>query len=420
MPGTWVFPGGAVDDTDASSLVALRREVVEEIGVSLPDDDDLFVPVGLFVTPEFSPRRFAAQFYLAQAPDDASPDHMASDGELDAGEWITAADALARYRAAEWLISAPVRRVLECLADGLADAPERCERAAKAENVAPRIWDLAPGIASTPLRTLTLPPAQFTNCYFIGCGEMIIIDPGSPDSMENGVVDEAVTELARHGRRVREIWLTHHHLDHVGGAASLAKRLGVPIAAHSNTAELVKEHIHIDRLLNDGDVVELPGEPARRLRVVFTPGHAVGHLCFVEETTGFAIVGDMVAGVGTILIDPDEGDMAEYLESLRLLKRIAPKVMLPAHGSAITSVQAKLDFYLKHRLWREQQVINALETTGGGTSRELVPHAYEDVSPAVHGLAERSLRAHLAKLLADQRVVVDSNRWQLTNDPKLI
>lgn len=420
MPGTWVFPGGAVEADDASPLAALRREVLEEIGVSLPDDDAAYVRAGEFVTPEFSPIRFAAQYYLVETPDDAAPDHRVSEGELDDSCWITPAAALARYESATWLIPSPVRRMIESLVDGIDGAAARCERVAPLENASPRVWDLAPGIALTPLRTLTLPPATHTNCYLIGSGDVVVIDPGSPDSMENPVLEHSIATLAERGRKVREIWLTHHHLDHVSGAATLAERLGVPIAAHPATAERLSAHVRVDRMLQDGDVIELDGEPSRRLRAVFTPGHAPGHLCFVEQTTGFAAVGDMVAGVGTILIDPDEGDMAQYLDSLRLLRRLAPAVMLPAHGSAITAVAAKLDHYVSHRLWREQRVVEAVEAHGPGTPADFVPRAYDDVPKAVHGLAERSLRAHLHKLLADEIVAVDSGRWRLKKTAKLL
>jgi len=420
MPGTWVFPGGAVEADDVTPLAALRREVCEETGVSLPDDDTAYTSCGEFVTPAFSPIRFAAHYYLIEAPAGAAPDHRVSDGELDDSCWIAPADALARYRAAEWLIPSPIRRVVEALVDGLDGAAERCRQVAPVENDSPRVWDLAPAIALTPLRTLTLPPATHTNCYLIGGGDLVVIDPGSPDSMENPVLEHAIATLAERGRKVREIWLTHHHLDHVSGAATLAERLGVPIAAHPATAERLRTHLTVDRMLEDGDVTELAGDPPRRLRAVFTPGHAPVHLCFVEETTGFAVVGDMVAGVGTILIDPDEGDMARYLDSLRLLKRLAPAVMLPAHGSAIAAVAAKLDEYVTHRLWREQRVVEAIATLGTGTPAELVVHAYADVPRAVHGLAERSLRSHLHKLLADEIVAVDSGRWRLTNDAKLL
>jgi glyoxylase-like metal-dependent hydrolase (beta-lactamase superfamily II) len=280
----------------------------------------------------------------------------------------------------------------------------------------PRAYSLAPGIRLSPVRTPTLPPATTTNCYIVGSDELIVIDPASPYDSERAALDEGLAELQAGGRKIVEIWLTHHHGDHVGGAAYLAERLGVPIAAHRHTAELLDGRVAITRHLEDGECYELSGPTPRRLRVIHTPGHAPGHICVLEERSGFLIAGDMVAGVGTIVIEPTEGDMHLYLQSLRRMQELAPRVLLPAHGSAITAPQAKLAGYIKHRLWREQRVVDAMQKLGTTTARALVPEAYADVPPMVYPLAERSLIAHLHKLERDRRAARDESQpplWQL-------
>jgi glyoxylase-like metal-dependent hydrolase (beta-lactamase superfamily II) len=263
-------------------------------------------------------------------------------------------------------------------------------------------------VANAALRTPTLPPATHTNCYVIGGRELVVVDPASPWDDERAVLDRALDALAARGRRVREIWLTHHHVDHVSGASHLAKRLGVPVAAHPTTAALLAGRVDIARTLDDGHVEVLPGDggdiPERRLRCVFTPGHAPGHHCFLEETTGFLIAGDMVAGVGSIIVDPDEGDMADYLASLRRMAALAPRALLPAHGMTITDPQGKIAEYIQHRLWREELVAGALAARGRATALELVPAVYADTPAHLHPLAARSLLAHLQKLVKDGRV----------------
>jgi len=270
-----------------------------------------------------------------------------------------------------------------------------------------------PGIAVSPLRTPTLPPATHTNCYVVGDREVIVIDPASPYGDEQAALDRALDHWQQRGRRIVAIWLTHHHPDHVGGARHLAARLKVPIAAHPATARLLDRALPVHQQLEDGDVVELDGDPPRRLRALFTPGHAPGHLCFYEGNTGMLIAGDMVASVGTIVVDPDEGDMAAYLSSLGRMKALGSRALLPAHGNAIADPAAKLDEYVRHRLWREARVLDALTARGSATARELTPHAYADVPAALHRLAERSLLAHLHKLVADGRVRRDGERWML-------
>lgn len=276
---------------------------------------------------------------------------------------------------------------------------------------------LAGGVVAFPVRTPTLPPATHTNCYLVGDREIVVIDPGSPAGEEQQALDALVDAWAADGRPVVAVWLTHHHGDHVGGARHLAERLGVPVAAHPATAERLAGRVRVDQHLADGDTLSLAGEPPRRLRAVHTPGHAPGHLCFLDEHSGALVAGDMVAGVGTILIEPTEGNMNDYLASLRRMKELAPRTLLPAHGPEIAGAVAKLDEYVAHRLWREQRVVDALARLGLATTAALLPVAYGDVPRAVFPLAERSLIAHLIKLAADGRAEPVGDTWRLQHDP---
>jgi glyoxylase-like metal-dependent hydrolase (beta-lactamase superfamily II) len=272
---------------------------------------------------------------------------------------------------------------------------------------------LAPGITAFPVRTPTLPPATHTNCYLIGDRELVVIDPPSPYEDEQQALERLLDDWAAQGREVVSIWLTHHHGDHVGGAQKLADRLGVPVAAHAATAELLAGRVRVDRVLNDGETQRLAGEPGCVLRVVYTPGHAPGHLCFLEEQSNALVAGDMVASVGTILIEPSEGNMNRYLASLARMKALAPRLLLPAHGAAITDPLAKIDQYVAHRLWRESRVVDALGRLGRATSTALLPVAYADVPRALFPLAERSLIAHLIKLAEDGRAEQVDDAWRL-------
>jgi ribonuclease/clavin/mitogillin len=272
---------------------------------------------------------------------------------------------------------------------------------------------IAPGIASFAVRTPTLPPATHTSCYVIGDRELVLVDPASPFEDEQQALDRQLADWAAQGRGVVSIWLTHHHGDHVGDARRLADRLGVPVAAHEITAELLRGHVRVDRTLRDGDVMQLAGEPRCALRAVFTPGHAPGHLCFLEEQSGALVAGDMVAGVGTILIEPTQGNMNAYLASLARMKALAPSMLLPAHGPVIAKPEAKIDEYVTHRLWRERRVVDALERLGAAEAAALVPVAYADVPPATFPLAELSLIAHLVKLAEDGRAERAGDVWRL-------
>ncbi|MGN6104164.1 MAG: MBL fold metallo-hydrolase [Kofleriaceae bacterium] len=266
---------------------------------------------------------------------------------------------------------------------------------------------VAPGIRVVALRTPTLPPAAHTNVYLVGpeAGPVAVVDPGSPYADQQAVLDQILTQLP-----IELVLLTHHHGDHVGGAAALAARWGVPIAAHPATARRLAGIVDVTRELADGE--RIAGATA-----VHTPGHAEGHLCF--ELGAATIAGDMVAGIGTILVDPDEGDMALYLDSLERLLARPPAMLLPAHGPAIADGPGKLREYLAHRRMREARVVAALASGTSGSPSDgaplelgaLVPRVYGDTPPALWPLAERSLLAHLRKLEHEGRVREHDGRW---------
>lgn len=267
---------------------------------------------------------------------------------------------------------------------------------------------VAPGIRVLALRTPTLPPAAHTNAYLVGpdAGPQLVVDPGSPYPDQERILDAALAAEAAAGRPLGLVLLTHHHGDHVGGAAGLAARHGVPIAAHRNTARRLAGRVPVTRELVDGETLDDYGG----VTCVYTPGHADGHLCF--ELGDATIVGDMVAGFGTILIDPSEGDMADYLASLALMLGRPPTHLLPAHGPSIRDGRAKLREYIAHRTMREDRVVAALSARSSSSLDELVADAYSDTPKALWPLAARSLRAHLDKLVKEQRAEhVEPGRW---------
>jgi glyoxylase-like metal-dependent hydrolase (beta-lactamase superfamily II) len=253
-----------------------------------------------------------------------------------------------------------------------------------------------------PLLTPTLPPATRTNCFLVGTGQAVLIDPGSPFEDEIDRLGEALDVAdSRLGRRVTAVWLTHHHPDHVGGAARIADRLGVPIAAHRATAERVARHgIDVSVDLADGDRVELAGrdgEAPTVLTVHHTPGHAPGHLAVFEERFRSLFAGDLVSAVSTIVVDPPEGDMDQYLESLERMAALSPRLLLPGHGPVIVDAVARLRGFVRHRLAREEKIVAAWRD-GLRTPDEMLPRVYDDAPQAVWPLAARQIESHLVRL----------------------
>jgi glyoxylase-like metal-dependent hydrolase (beta-lactamase superfamily II) len=277
----------------------------------------------------------------------------------------------------------------------------------------PQLDVVAPHIRAMALRTPTLPPATHTTCYLVGpaagAGELLVVDPATPYPDHQAVLLAALADEAAAGREVAAVFLTHHHRDHVAAATAVATARGVPIWAHAETARRLPD-IPIARAIEPD--AELAFGPAR-VRAVFTPGHAAGHLCLFAPDSGAVIAGDMVAGLGTILIDPSEGDMAQYLASLAAMLALEPRTLLPAHGPMIADAPGKLREYLAHRRMREAKVAAAVGA-GAATAAELVARAYDDTPRMLWPLAERSLLAHLIKLEREGRVVEDGGVWRAT------
>lgn len=208
-----------------------------------------------------------------------------------------------------------------------------------------------------------------TNTYVV---EGWAIDPGPADPRHL----EAV--LAAAGGTLQGLIVTHGHPDHVEGAQPLAERAGgVPVVRPQD------------------------GEQVGPLRALATPGHAPDHVSLLWGRVCFA--GDLVMGEGTVFIDPHEGSLADYLDSLRRVRALELDVLCPGHGPYVWDPRAKLDEYLDHRLERERMLVDALDA-GARSESDLLDRAWADVGPELRPIAALSLRAHLLKLEAEGRL----------------
>ncbi|HWS99235.1 MAG TPA: MBL fold metallo-hydrolase [Pyrinomonadaceae bacterium] len=391
-----------LDDLESARMTF--PALLSHYGLRLDANDFTFA--GRWVTPPFSPRRFDTWFFLVTCPAKQQP-FVTGDAELESGEWTTAREAVARWGRSEVLTAPPVLHALKTLAGGITnDLVPRFLSVPQAHGEPVRRIEFRPGFICFPVRTPTKPPATHTNTYLVGSREFVVIDPASPYEEEQRALAACVDELLAEGRAFREIILTHLHPDHVGGVAALAEHLGgrATVAAHRLTAEALAGTVRVDRLIEDEEVIELAGEPRLLLRALHTPGHARGHLCFYEERTGALLTGDNIVGLGSVLIDPPEGNMQDYLRSLERLRSLPNlTVLFGAHGPAIGGPRAKIEEYVAHRLEREAKILDAVRE-GCATPKEIVARVYTDVHPKAHAMAERAVAAHLEKLAAENLV----------------
>jgi glyoxylase-like metal-dependent hydrolase (beta-lactamase superfamily II) len=265
--------------------------------------------------------------------------------------------------------------------------------------------ELSSSLQLFPARTPTLLPATHTNSYALGGRDVLLVEPATPYDDEQRAWIEWARGLVAQGRRLVAIVATHHHEDHVGGLDVLARELDVPVWAHDLTVDRLAPSLRarVTRRLGDGDEIVLAGPRDESWRVLHTPGHAPGHVCLFEERTRSAIVGDMVASVGTILIAPGDGDMKVYLEQLERLASLDASLALAAHGEPIDEPTVLFRKYIAHRLAREAKVLEAVRRAGtpGADAATLVPDAYADTPVHLWPIARLSLEMHLAKLEQD-------------------
>jgi glyoxylase-like metal-dependent hydrolase (beta-lactamase superfamily II) len=228
-----------------------------------------------------------------------------------------------------------------------------------------------------------------TNTWILrepGAGRCVVVDPGP-------LVEAHLDAIAAAAGPVAAVLLTHGHLDHSEAARAFAERVGCGVRALDPELRLGSEG------LRDGDVVEVDG---LEVRVVGTPGHTSDSLSFVLPAERAALTGDTVLGRGTTVVAHPDGQLGAYLGSLRRLHALAEShqvdVVWPGHGPALTDALGVLDYYLRHRAERLEQVRAAADEAGGVAAvdpMDVVRTVYADVDPQLWPAAELSVRAQL-------------------------
>ena len=398
-----------------------------------------------WITGRDLPRRFDVPFLVAAMPEGQTP--VADDSEQFEPVWVRPADALARHAAGSFFIIFPTIRTLQRLA-GFDSAQALLQACAATEEP---LWTSCPragwlagkqerymehdpaygelqlvspdgqivhhldwqSLQPVPLlrnlMRLTAPnPSAMTgpgtNSYLVGdpTTGFIAIDPGPADAQH-------VERLWRAaGGNVRSIVCTHSHPDHSPGAPllqALCKQappiLGLPSADTARAHSLFSP----DRALADGEQLQLTdadGTAVHTLRVLHTPGHAANHLCLVLVEDGILFSGDHVLNGSTTVIDPPDGDMDDYLESLDKLSRacVAYDIgfIAPAHGHVLAPAERAIAALKAHRLAREAKILGVMQRQPEGTLDEWVEQAYDDVPPRMWPVAKRSLLAHVQRI----------------------
>lgn len=264
---------------------------------------------------------------------------------------------------------------------------------------------LIPSLWRLPLPANTLPPYDHTNSYVLldEDNQAVVVDVGSVEAAEM-----LIGWLAAHQYNLESVLLTHTHSDHIAGLGWLLEHTPVPVHVHPLEQDRLHEHLrdYTDiHDLADGDVF-IHGE--FHIYSVHTPGHSPGHFSFVVHDrnrptdANVMLAGDMVTGDGAIWVGTSEGDVTAYLQSLARLSAMSVNCLAPSHGAVSQQPHVLLDKARNHKEAREQQVLALLEQPT--SLADLTNQLYTDVPDALRDFAERSLAAHLAKLLSEGRI----------------
>ena len=393
-----------------------------------------------WITDRDLPRRFDVPFLVARMPEGQTP--VADEAEQFEPVWVRPQDALSRHEAGQFFIIFPTIRTLERLKayptvdavlTACAETEEplwtSCPRAGWLAGQEARYMEHEPPFGELALvnpdgqihhhldwqterpvallknvQRLTAPnpgvmTGPGTNSYLVGDPNtgFIVIDPGPADA------DHLERLWRAAGGNIRFIVCTHSHPDHSPGAAplqALCKDQPPILGLASRPTARAHSRFTPDRELEDGERLVLgTGSLTHTLQVIHTPGHAANHLCLVLEEDGLLFSGDHVLNGSTTVIDPPDGHMGDYLNSLDRLAAACDThgidFILPAHGYVLGFARQAITGLKAHRLRREARIAAAMQALPQGTLEQWVERAYDDVPPRLWPVAARSLQAHV-------------------------
>tara|TARA_B100000886_G_scaffold3767_1_gene2335 strand:+ start:1168 stop:1968 length:801 start_codon:yes stop_codon:yes gene_type:complete len=246
-----------------------------------------------------------------------------------------------------------------------------------------------------------------TNTYLIGKEDITLIDPG-PN------IPEHIDKILSVGKnKIKRILVTHTHTDHSPAALPISKKLNIPMFGRlvDRESQWEDETFIPDNVLSHGDEISTD---EYSLETIHTPGHASNHLCFYIKEIKCLLTGDHIMDGSTVVIAPPDGNMTEYINSLRLLEEYEINYFAPGHGNIMKEPTKTINSIIRHRLSRESKVFRCVEKKQNSNIDQLLLLVYDDVPEMLHPIAKMSLLAHLIKLEEDGKLKNYENTYSLS------
>ena len=273
--------------------------------------------------------------------------------------------------------------------------------------------ELEPGIHQLTFGREPIPGIPPPNSYLIaGTKAAILIDCGYDEIVDH---QKRMAYLNAIGcPDVTELLLTHRHQDHAGGAALRSQETGISITCHiqerkSIESERLGGRAEVFTTFAGGEKQNLGG---LSINIIHTPGHTLGSVSIYIPERNALLTADTVLGVTTSIVRPSEGDLGLYVKSLENLEVLNAQVIYPGHGPPITDPKSRIKMLLKHRLDREEALLQAL-SDGYNTIQGIRPMVYKNLPAGRERMAEEQVLSGLNKLIQEQRVASEEDRYTL-------
>ncbi len=247
-----------------------------------------------------------------------------------------------------------------------------------------------------------------TNSYLLGTHSLTLIDPGPIDAKQQQNFLAAIGE-----GRLERILVTHTHGDHSPAAKQLAGLTGATLLGLNAPDVAGQDRSFVSDVdCRDGDLLHcVDGDVQFTLQLIHTPGHVSNHLCFLLREEGLLFTGDHVLQGTTPVILPPDGDMSDYLSSLKRLLSLPLVSLAPAHGEIMMAPFTEIENLIAHRLKREAKILACLRRLAPCSDEDLVRSAYDDVGEHLIPWAKKTMAAHLIKLEKEGLARFESALW---------
>ena len=268
-----------------------------------------------------------------------------------------------------------------------------------------------------------------TNTYILGTNELAIIDPGPAVQSHF----DAIMSSLNKNQSITHILITHSHIDHSPLAKQLSERTSAPILAFGESSSGKSTIMTNLKNLDGGEGIDYDFKPDVTLndnqilknkewciKSLHTPGHMGNHLCFSWEGESILFSGDLVMGWATSMVSPPDGDLTDFMNSIKSLKLRSPyKLFFPGHGAPIENPSLRLQELYEHRKKREREILLALEI-GLATISEITESVYADLDKRLITAAKRNVLAHLIDLTSRKicevsKEITTNSRFTLTS-----